>query len=431
MFSLRSEHTVWDEPRHEAPDQLRQSFGVVGFNFRSTGLETRGRLCFTEDGLRAVYAALAEQGIREAVVLCTCNRTEVYFAAGSFEDVFAALVQHTELEREKLLKVSYRHAGEDAVKHLFRVCSGMDSAALGETEILSQVKEAFGIASAEWPAGSSLNFLFQRAMRVSKKVRTESGICREVTSIAGMAVRLAEERHGDLAGQKLLIIGAGHMADRIAKELSRKPARITVINRTFEKAARLAADNGFAALDWDCLDWAIAESDIVFCAIHAELPLIVEARMSRIASSKSPLLVDLCVPAAVELDPERRVVDMDEISRNCEANSQTRLDSLPVAESILQAECADFQRECLEREAAPLIKKLVEYAEEVRSRNLTWALSQARVASPAETKLLEDLSIRLVRGMLEAPISALKKELRDPVERAVVARLFMPQRESE
>ena len=425
MFSVQPEQSGLAASVGDGGDRIWESFGVVGFNFRTVCLDTRGRLCFAEQGLRSTLRALREQGIQEAVVLCTCNRTEIYFWSSDPGPVYAAISEQSEVAREKLVALSYRREGAEGVKHLFRVCSGMESAALGETEILCQVKEAFSLSEDCRMAGSRLSSLFQRAMRVSKRVRTDSGICREVTSIAGMAVK----RAGELTGRSVLVIGAGHMAERIAREIERKnPAEVVIVNRTPGRASTLAATFDFRSAPWEELDSALNRSDVVFSAISAEFPVVDEVRLARLDIHKERLFVDLCVPASVESVPAEQFIDMDEISRNCDLNSQSRMDALPAAEAIVEQEWDQFEQEILEREAAPHIKKLAEYAEEVRSRNLAWARSQMKDPSPAELKLLEDLSIRLVRGMLEGPINVLKKELRDPVERAVVARLFDAQR---
>jgi len=428
MFSLSAEQAAWDDSQNHRATSSIDLFHVVGFNFRTTGLDTRSRLCFAEDGLRAILQTLGEHGLAEAVVLCTCNRTEIYFCAEDSTPVFGAIAQQSELERDRLQLLSYERSGEEAVKHLFRVSSGMDSAALGETEIASQVKDAFGASAANGMTGAQTAFLFQRAMRVSKRVRTESGICKEVTSIAGMAVKLAEGRVGSLARKSVLIVGAGHMAERVAKEVAPVAGHLRVVNRTATKAEHLASGHNAEVGLWESLDRAIDVADVVFLTVSTEFPLVDSARIDRLDRTKGRLFVDLGVPANVEEVPAGQLIDMDEISRNCEASSQSRRDSLPEAEAIVEAEWLQFRQESMEREASPQIKELAEYAEQVRIRNLAWATAQLKNPSPAELKLLEDLSIRLVRGMLEAPINALKKELRDPAERAVVARLFKDQR---
>ncbi len=407
------------------PSRALNELQVLGVSYRTAALKTRSAVSFTEEGLETLLADLRNRGVSEALALCTCNRTEVYFA-GCRDEVLAALTELSEVPKETILEASYVKEGDEAVGQIFRVASGLDSAVLGENEILGQLKAAFGLSKRTGMAGPRINALYQRALRVSKRGRTESEVSRHVTSVAAMALRPASKLAGGLDGKKILLIGAGQIAERMAKELSHVGARddAYVTNRTSERAERLATLYGLRTWAFADLDEALRFADVVVAAVSSDIPLLSGDRLARVCGDRNVVVVDLGVPPNVEACDTVRLLDMDAIVRECSIGSERRAKAVPKAEAIVTEEVEAFHRESLEREAAPYIEALVKMADEVRQRNLDWALAQTHPESAKERKLLEDLSIRLVRGILQAPIQALKSDLREPVERGVLARLF-------
>lgn len=404
-------------------------FRVIGVSHKTAPLKTRGAISFNEAAARELLAELRSKGCAEALVLSTCNRTEVYFYDLEDDEVLSAMAGLTEVCQAKLYAVSYRHEGREAVRQLFRVASGLDSAVLGEHEILGQLKVAHRIAKSAGTVGRRLDPLFQRALRSSKRVRHESELGKEVTSIGSMAVRKASALAGGLDGKLVLLIGAGQIAERVAKGIFHcEGVKGYVTNRTAEKAERLAEMYRLETWDFRELDRALHAVDVVICAVSSPTPVLRLEQLRAARSNRGIVLVDLGVPPNVEESAKHesgiKVVDMEAIVNACHANSQARAAAVPHANEIVDAEVAAYEQEAIEREAAPYIKALSEAAESVRTKNLEWALGQDPDATDQQRKVLEDLSIRIVRGMLSGPIQALKTELRAPVERAVLARLF-------
>ena len=407
---------------------------VVGLNYRTAALHTRRALSFTEEGLGSLLNDLRHRGIGEALVISTCNRTEVYFIGPDFHAVLEALSAQSEVPTPKLDAITYQLAGREALRQLFRVACGLDSAVLGEHEVLGQLKSAYRIARECGMISKRLEPLYQRALRTSKRVRTESDLCLGVTSTGTMALRKAAALAGGLKEKTVLLIGAGQIAERVAKDLMHAECRDALVcNRTSERASRLASIYRLRTWSFDELDAALAQADIVICAVSTQYPILTEDRLLAARADRPVVVVDLGVPpnfatrpATVEnphLGPVR-LVEMEAIEQACHTGSMSRAAAVPKAGTILEEELDSMETDLIEREAAPYIRALTELAEEVRKRNLDWALSQNPAAGAKERKLLEDLSIRIVRGILEGPIRSLKSELREPVERAVLARLF-------
>jgi glutamyl-tRNA reductase len=398
---------------------------VVGISYRTADLEMRGALSFSGGATPRLLAELKRLGARESLVLSTCNRTEVYFSGLDSAEVLSLLAAIAEVPRHSLEEHAYAYRGRPAVRHMFRVASGLDSAVLGETEILAQLKDAFSVAVEHGMVGSTLRKTFQSSLVASKRVRTETSVCRSVTSVGTMAVRQAAELSGGLKDKQVLLIGAGRIAERVAKELAHVGvARALVTNRTPDRARKLADQYGLQFLPFDQLDGALGRVDVVLTALATDGPLLDGVRLS--GAGRPLTVVDLGVPPNVDAGerPAFQYVDMEALVEVCAANSEERAAALPHATEIVEEELEKYEQACQERGAAPVIQALVELGEQVRAANLEWALSRLDGLSEKERKVVEDLSIRIVRGMLQAPIQGLKTELVEPSEREIAARLF-------
>jgi glutamyl-tRNA reductase len=375
--------------------------------------------------LERFLGLLREHGIAEAVVLSTCNRTEVYSYGGDTDHVVRLLAQSAGIEEVDLRPLLYRKAGVCAACHLFRVVSGLDSAVLGETEIVAQVKSAVREAGF---VGPMLDLLFQRALAASKRVRTETELCRNVTSLGSLAVREAQAQGGSLRSRKVLVLGAGQIAERVVKELRAVGATdVTVLNRTSERAEELARRFGFSAGPLTNLTTALSEADVVFATATAPTPLITAENAP---VGRETVYIDLGIPANIDL-PGARTLDVDDLAARCAKNAEARNAAIPFAMGILESELERFLVTLTERQAAPTIRGLVQHGEAVRKQTVDWAMERLPDMTDRERQVVEDLARRLVLGMLTPPIEELKKGGFSPTERAIVERAFRLSLEDE
>ena len=420
-----------ERPLRRRGGERLSNLHVLGVNYRSATADTRCAVSFQDDAAFRLLQRILELGCSEALVLSTCNRTELYFCGTGFEPVLTALTELSEVHHQTLEEASYRLTGQHAVTHLFKVASGLDSAVLGEHEILGQLKRAHALAKQAQTVSGMLDRLVQKSFRVGKRVRSESELSRGVTSVASVALRKAAKLAGGLEGKKILIIGAGQIAERVAKSVSHAKQSVGfVCNRTADRASRLAELYGLQTWDFQDLEGGLAMADVIISAVGSPVPMLDLTRIANVRQGQGTVVVDLGVPpnvGASDGQPGIQLLEMEAIIGTCRKSSEARTAAIPKANQIVAEEVAEFERESLEREASPYIGALSQAAEGVRKKNLDWAFAQFPSAGAKERKLLEDLSIRIVRGMLESPIQALKNDLREPEERAVVARLFAPE----
>lgn len=277
---------------------------LVGVSHKNAPVGVRECLARLEAG--QVFERLREQGCGEAVVLSTCNRFEIYVFAPP-ERRRDAVWAKGFLEGVSGLSLSahaYAHVGERAVLHLFEVASGLDSLVVGETEILGQVRAAYDQAKTAGMTGKHSNVLFQRALYVGKKVRNDTAIAVGQTSVASVAVQLAESIFGRLNESAVLILGAGTMAELTARHfMTKKVAALTIANRTFERAAGLAGQLKAQALEWDKFPSALEKVDIVVASTAADRPVITRELMEQALKARggrSLFVIDIAMPRDVE-----------------------------------------------------------------------------------------------------------------------------------
>jgi len=329
----------------------------TGLSHHSAGVSLRER--FAVDPV-ALVPLLDEMRMRaslsEAVLLSTCNRIEVYGLAhdpAAAAGACVSLLQDTAGTNADF----YRHEHTESARHLFRVACGLDSMVLGETEILGQVKDAYAAALDGGATGAALNRLFQSAFRVAKQVRTETGITRGSVSVGSVAVELAEKIFGDLSGCRLLLLGAGEAGARVARSLqSRGVGRMVFSNRTFDRAAELAAELGGMALHFDHWRNALEDVDIVIGATAARERLLSVGELSRSLPPRGdrPLFfVDLAVPR--DFDPGLNTLegvylhDMDSLQAIARRSMDAREEEMERCEELIGAQVADFEAWLRER----------------------------------------------------------------------------------
>ena len=398
-------------------------FGMLGLSFRTAPLEVRGR--FAIDA-RAFLREARARGMRECVLLATCNRLEVYYAGGSASTLVGMLAEEAGMDPAALGEHLYEKGCGCAACHVFRVASGLDSAVLGETEIVAQVKSAWAVAREEGAVGPMLDLLMTRALEASKRVRSETDLCRAVTSTASLAVRTVKERLGGLAGRRAVVLGAGAIARRLVLELSDAGAEVSVVNRTLSRAEDLAGLAGAEAYPLEFLEVEVSRADAAFAAATVPTPILTRDLMARVAARRGgfPLpVVDMGVPPNVETGVPH-VTDIDALSTEIALGEGIRASALAPALAILDAELARFHAALAARTAAPTIRALVQRGDEIRARNVDWARERLSGLSEKEMRVVEEMARRLTIGLLEAPIDGLKGELSAREHRHVVEQLF-------
>ena len=393
---------------------------VIGLNHRTVPLDLLERMTVNEASLPKALADLIQRDhVSEAVVLSTCNRTEVYASVERFHGAYADIREFLSglafLPPEAFGDHLYAHYDEAAAQHLFAVAAGLDSAVLGESEILGQVRTAWERARDEKAAGATLNMLFRSALEAGKRARTETAIGEKVTSVSQAAVAMAAERLGGLADRSVLVVGAGDMGEGLVRSLLDAGASVQVANRTWSRAAELAGAVGATAIHLDDLPRALTEVDLLLTSTgatsiileHADVEPVVEARADR------PLLiVDIAVPrdvdAAAGTLPGVTLLDMDDLRAYAEIGLAERRREVAAVRTIIDDEVQRFQEQTTAREVAPLVAALRQKADAVRVAEL--ARQQARLAdlTPEQQDAVEAATKAALAKVLHAPTVALK-----------------------
>jgi glutamyl-tRNA reductase len=378
---------------------------AVGVSHHHAPLEVRERL-YLRDGDAAELAA----DLGDAVVLSTCNRTEVYLAGGDPEVARAELERRSGLE---LAGVLARWDDGEAVSHLFRVAAGLDSLVPGESQILGQVREAYHAARMAEATGPLLNRLFEDALRAGKRVRTEAKLHELPESVAASAVELAARELGGVEGRSALLFGAGRMSELAARDLRARGAEVIVSSRTLESAQDLADRVGGRAAAFDAVAVELPDADLVISATRCPYPILhAEAVRPR---EKPLVLVDVAVPR--DLDPAIggldgcTLFDIDALGEGLVG----REEDVREAEAIVAEEAARFAEWRRARDAAGAIRDLRRRAEEIRSEELARAGSRLADLSPRERETVETLTAQIVNKLLHAPTVRAKEAGSEPL----------------
>ncbi len=349
------------------------SIVLVGINHKSAPVEVRERLAFTEDACATALRTLVDgEVVREGLIVSTCNRVEILTETAServnetIERVNQFLGASDTLPRSFFQEYLYQHTDDQAVRHLFRVTSSLDSMVVGEPQVLGQVRRAYSIALEAGTAGRILNRLVHHAFRVAKRVRTETGIGANAVSISYMAVELGKKIFDSLAGRTALLIGAGEMAELSARHLvNAGVTRMLLANRTEGRAERLAKELGGEPVSFAELSDYLAEADIVICSTAADQYVITE-QMAREALSKRrnrpSFFIDISVPR--NIDPAVGkianvfVFDIDDLESVISSNIREREREAERAELIVESEIMQFQQTLRVLDIGPTIGAL-------------------------------------------------------------------------
>lgn len=412
---------------------------LVGWDFRQTPVELRERLAFSPDKVREALAALRQQGLlAEGVILSTCNRSEVYGVKGAAvegRDPLQALTEfiasYHGVPASEAGSAGYRHSGPEAVRHLLRVAAGLESLALGEDQILAQVREAFRLASGAGATRAVLHRLFQKALETGKRVRSETGLSSRPISIPGVAIELAQKIYEDLSPRRFLVLGAGETSGIFYDLLLARGAKnITVVNRTLERAEALCRRGGKAA-PWEQLPSLLHEADIVVSAVSSDTPVIglEEARRAvRLRRGQPSFFLDLGIPRNV--DP--RIADLDDaflyavddLQEIAERNRQERQKEIVPALEILEEELDAFVSWFNSLAVVPTVTALRQRFETIREMEFDRPLEGLSHLSEKDREKIRQMAASMVRCLLRRPTDAIKEE-QDPgrrLDRAETAR---------
>jgi len=403
------------------------SIVVIGVNHRTGPLSLLERVTVAPADLpKAIAGLVSRVNVREAVVLSTCNRTEVYAVAerfhGAYADIRDFFCDLGGLAPDELHAHLYSQHDDAAVTHLFEVAAGLDSAVLGETEILGQVRAAWELAQGEGGAKATLNLLFRHAIETGKRARTETAISRATTSVSHAAVEMATERLGALAGRRVLVVGAGEMGEGVAVSLVAAGAnRITVTNRTHARAVDLATRIGGSVVPFERLADAIRDADVLLTCSRAgttvvDAELVATARGDVVA--RPLLVVDIAVPrnvdAAVAALDGVTLLDLDDLRDWAARGVEQRANEAVHVRRIVAEEVERFALDVAARQAAPLVASLRERAEAVRLAELDRFGARLASLDPAQRAAVEALTKGIVAKLLHQPSVRLKDDAGSP-----------------
>ena len=390
---------------------------TLGLNHQTAPLDVRERVAFSPDAIgHALRDLLARPKVKEAAILSTCNRTEVYVHGTEPQPVVTWLEEFHHVPRDALAPYVYTLPRERAVSHAFRVASGLDSMVLGEPQILGQMKQAVRHAEAAGALGLVLNRLFQRTFAVAKDVRTQTDIGSASISMAAASVKLAERIFPSIAEQRLLFIGAGEMIELTATHFAAKePKSITIANRTLERGRQLAERFGAAAITLNEMPDALPQYDIIVTCTASTLPILGKGLLERVVKARrhSPIfIVDLAVPR----DVEREVAELDDVflytvddlSNIVRDNLQIRKEAVVQAEQMIATQTEIFLRWLEGRAVVPTITAIHGHHEELRAAEPERAKRLLQNGTPPE-QVLEALSRGLTNKFLHAPTQALNQ----------------------
>jgi glutamyl-tRNA reductase len=321
---------------------------VVGLNHQTAPIVIRERLAIPSQRFRETLCGLKQKAaLAEAVLLSTCNRFEAYFRAPDVSAIRSVILKLFSVIPESFL---YQFTDSSCARHLFRVAAGLDSMVVGEQEILGQVKQAYGLAHAAGATGKMMNVLFQRALYIGKRIRTETGLSRGAISVGSIAVMLAERILGALGESRVIILGAGQMAELATRHLSaRKVRSIIVSNRTYAHACELADQFGGAALRWEEGQREMVNADIVICSTGAPHPIIRSDMVREIMlqrRGRSLMFIDVAVPRGVH--PEVHAIDnvyvydIDDLQAIVDQHVAGRKKEIQAAEAIIEQQTQEF-----------------------------------------------------------------------------------------
>ncbi len=394
---------------------------VVGLNHRTAPVEVREKLSFAGSHLREALLRLKDCPVIEGcAILSTCNRTEIYAATMEMDEglnaIWDFLSRWSRVDISQIKNYTYCHTLYDTIRHIFRVAAGLDSMLLGETQILGQIRSAYQKAVEYEATNRVLNTLFQQAITVGKRVRTETGIDQNPVSISYAAVELAKSYLAGLEKRSVLIIGAGKMSELTARHLvANGVTGVIVSNRSYDRATSLAAQFNGRAVKYNELYRHMVEADIVIsctaanhCVVRAEdMRQVMEKRGGR-----KIFIVDIAVPRDVETEVGKiegvSLFDIDDLNGVVDKNLAERKKAAVRAEEIIEEELEEFMKWLGTQFIVPTISALKKWGEEIKQKEIKRALNRLGEISEHDRKVVCSLANSIVNQILHLPVTQLK-----------------------
>src|ERR1039457_3101483 len=410
---------------------------VIGVNHQTAPVEVREQFAISEARLPEAVKCLASQpGIEEAMIVSTCNRVELVARTnGTSADFESCMQQVYGFDTKPFRKYLYEYRERDAIRHVFRVTSSLDSMVVGEPQILGQVKEAYATARAVGAVNSQLDALFSRAFAVAKRVRTETAIAMSAVSIASVAVDLAKKIFGNLEGKSVYLVGAGKMCELAARHLVAHGAKkIYVGNRTYERAAALAKKFNGEAIVFDQLYDTVDRADIVISSTGAPHTIFRKEHGEKFLSrrrNRPMFFIDIAVPRDVAPEMGKLdgifTYDIDDLQQAVSSHVADRRKEAELAEAIITSEVARFEARLQTLDVVPTIVSLQDHLETIRQAEIDRVRGRLGQLSPEQEIAVEALTRGIINKVMHTPITTLKtaaKESEATTVVDVVRRLF-------
>lgn len=390
---------------------------VIGLNHQTAPLYIREKLAFSSEQLPDAVRDLSVNAAAEAVILSTCNRTELY-CVGDADIIIDWLAHYQGMKADEIRPYLYVLGCGETIRHAFRVACGLDSMVLGEPQILGQMKEAVRVAREQQGVSTWLNALFQRTFQAAKDVRNMSGVGDNVVSMASAAVHMVEDILGDIADLNVLFVGAGEMNESVATYFAAKnPKNLMVANRTLTRAANVCSKlgHGAQACKLEVLPEVLSRFDVVIACTGSDTALItadeVQAAL-KARAGKAMLMLDLSVPRNIEAQTSKiknvYLFTVDDMAERVAKGKEARAAAAAQAEVMVREKVGEFVAWQQSRQRVPLICALRDEGERARQQVLSNALRQLAKGIPAE-EVLERLSVQLTNKLLHSPTRALNK----------------------
>jgi len=396
---------------------------LVGLNHKTADVALREKLAFKAEELpEALGSLLNLSTVDESLILSTCNRVEIAAAVKDTEEGFERIVNFLAekfgIDKSQLLPHLYRYSATDAIKHIFRVASSLDSLVVGEAQILGQVKDAFEAALAQKSTAVVLNSIYKKAISVAKKVRTETAISQLRVSVSSVAVELAAKIFGTLTKKIVFIVGAGEMAELALKHLvGSGVSEVLITTRDFTKAEALAREFRGTAVPFEGFLSQLYRADIVICSTGAPHYLIQPgdiATLEKERKNRPMFMIDISVPR--NIDPGVNEIDnvflydVDDLTTIVQDNMKERALQARQAEAVVEAEVAEAATWMKSLEVVPTIVAIREKGERIKKAELEKMLAKTKGLTPEHINAIEGLTAAIVNKLLHAPVVVLKKQ---------------------